>query len=208
MITAFYVRSENDIAMTGPVNIEDGIPYFSGDAFPLKQIIRKDDTERSTALIVDVVGMQRRNMDDSMTRVKVPGHDIWYMTCIETEDDVFDGFLSNGEALLMPYHMLTGDDVLAEAFDLSDSCIPVLFVSKGKVIANKRNKEILDTVRLIEEVGFSNIIVFDTDDSLSMDDWESLHSENPDIMPYVRNDLLGLKEMGFKDVIVDNHNFG
>ncbi len=208
MITAFYVRSEDDIALTGPVNIEDGIPYFSGNVVPLKQIIRKDSAERETVLIVDAMGMQRRNMDDSTIRVKVPGHDIWYMTCIETEDDVFDGFLSNGEALLMPYHMMTRDDVLEEAFELSDSCIPVLFISKRKVIANKRSKDIQETIREIEDVGFSTIIVFDTDDSLSMDDWRSLHSEDTGIIPYVREDLIGLKDLGFKETIVDNHNFG
>ncbi len=208
MITAFYVMSKDDVALTGPVHIKEGIPYFSGDVVPLKDVIRKDGSERSTALIVDATGMQRRNMDDSTIRVKVPGHDIWYMTCIEKEGDVFDGFLSNGEALLMPYHLMKGDDVLEEAFELSDSCIPVLFISNGKVIANKRTKEVRDAVHQIEDAGFSTMIVFDTDDSLSIDDWRSLHSENPGIIPYVREDLIGLKDLGFKEIVVDNHNFG
>jgi hypothetical protein len=207
MIRTFYVQSNNDTIFTGPVTINDGIPYFSGDMVPLKEAYNRDP-ERGITLVVDVIGMQQRNMNDEAIKTKIPGSDIWYMTCIESEGDVFDGFLSNGEALLMPYHFIISDAVLSQAYDLSDSCIPVLFISKGKVLAKNGTKGLDELLDKIENLGFVNIIIFDTDDSLSKEDWTAIRSKHANAIPYVRMDLLGLEDIGFKDLIVDDQFFG
>lgn len=204
MIDAYYVRSSKGVMMTGPAELRDGVPYLTGGLVPLKDAVRRDARERGTAVVVDVRGMQRRNMDQSTHRIRIPGSDIWYMTHVQNEDDVFDGFLSNGERLLIPYHNVESDEVLVQGHALSDSCVPVLFVEKGEVLSVGGRKGLYGTIGLMEDIGFAAVVVFDTDGSLGIDDWKYIASRHPGTVPYVRKHVPGLEDLGFDDVIVDH----
>lgn len=201
MIRAYYIESKDDIIMTGPVTIRNGRPYFNGAMIPLKEVPRTRD--RSTALLIDALGMRVRNMDDKAIRAKLPGSDIWYMTCIEREGDVFDGFLSNGDALLIPYHFLISDSVLTAAYELSDSCIPTLFLTKGEILKRKGTEGLRDVLRRLSQMKYERTVVFDTDGTLTADDWKELNYQYPQMIPYLNKDLQKLDGIDFPDIISD-----
>ncbi len=204
MIRAFYIESKNDIIVTGQVRISEGVPSFTGKLTPLKNVPRDESPERNTVIIVDVVGMQKRDMDEAVMKVKFPGSDIWYMTCIENSDDVFDGFLSNGDVLLIPYHMIISDDVLLEAYEISDSCIPVLFVSNGKVLTADGTEDIMPCINRIKKMRYPRTIVFDTDGSVDLQTWREILIDAPSTIPYVTEKAKELDEMGFTEIVVDS----
>lgn len=200
---AYYIEYLEDTIMTGEADVRNGIPRFVGEPVPLKDVKSERTSEREIAVIIDVNGLRRKSMDERVIRAKIPGSDIWYMTCIERGDDVFDGFLSNGEALMIPYHTILSDNVLAEAYDLSDSCIPTFFVSEGKAMSIKGSKNLMKVLETAENMGFPKTVVFDTDYSLNAEDWKNIREKYPGAVPFVYEDRIGLKSLGFGDVITN-----
>lgn len=204
MIKAYYIESEDDVIMTGPVTIKNGRPYFCGDMIPLKEVPHAKD--RNIALLIDALGMRAGNMDDKTIRAKISGSDIWYMTCIEKEGDIFDGFLSNGDTLLIPYHFILSDNVLTEAYVLSDNCIPTLFLVDGKVLKRKGTENLIDVMYRLNKMGYGRTIVFDTGGTLTANEWKELNHQYPEMIPYLNKNLEKLEGTNFQNIITDGLN--
>ena len=192
--------------MTGPVTVRNGMPSFCGDMRPLKSVPREHSDTRGIVVLADAVGLQTNNLDDRAIYAKMTGSDIWYMTCVINVDDVFDGFLSNGEKLLCPYHCLKSDSVLTQAYEISDSCIPVLFIQKGEVLCRNGTKRISDVLYTLEDMGYYRNIVYDTDGSVGNDSWAAIRGDHPKTIPYLCSDCQDaslLDGLGFEDVVTD-----
>ena len=92
---------------------------------------REESEERPTALVMDVKGLQRRNLNDVLLkRLRIRGTNVWFLTNIESVDDVFDAFNTDAEAVLVPSHTVRSPEEFSDILDVSDSVIPVLFVRK------------------------------------------------------------------------------
>ena len=152
---------------------------------------------RSPAVVVDCDSLTRGVFTEGVLKsMKVRGADIWYMTYIETVDDVFDGFNTDAEMLMAPYHTVLDDDEFRDIHSVSDSVIPTVFVRKGYGIVSRRRKD--PVTRILEhltDLGFYKTCVLDTDDSLSDYDWASIYEDFPAAIPFT--DSRRASEQGF-----------
>lgn len=184
-IEAFFIEERGGVLLAGPAAFERGIPRFTGESDLLSEVVPKGASERGTVLAVDVRGMIRRDMDDSALKVKVPGSDLWLMTCIETSDDILDVFLFNGDRILIPLHTIGSEHVLEEAYDLSDSCLPSVFVQNGSALKRKGKEDLVKVLDRMEGIGFPNTVILDTDKSMTADMWSDILESRPEIVPFV-----------------------
>jgi len=202
-IPAIYSVLKSGEVRSAPVKIDGADISFISDPVPPEYSVDELD-DRMPVVIVDVKGLSRKNLDDRLlTDMRFPGSDIWFLTYIEDVEDVFDCFMGNAVKILMPYHTTRNDLVMGEAFEVTENCIPVLFISSGKVICRGGEmKDIATVIAEMEKIGFTEIIAFDTDSMLRKDDWASLHDMFSGIIPFVRsisaaNDGLDLQKVIF-----------
>ncbi len=204
MIEAFYVRAEDGVLAAGPAAVEAGIPRLVGGTLPLRDLVDRGE-ERGAVVLVDVRGMRRRNMDGDVARAGLRGSDVWLMTHVQDEDDVFDGLLAGAARLLMPYHALDSDRVLAQSRELSDSCVPVLFVEDRTVLSPAGRTGLHAALDVVEDHGFPSCIVSDTGGSLEPGDWEAAASRHGGVLPHVSRPSARLEGM-FGGIVAD-HRF-
>jgi hypothetical protein len=161
--------------------------------------------ERTEVLLVDVKGLRRREMDDrTFTDIRFPGSDIWLLTHIRDVEDVFDCFMRGIMKLLVPFHTIKDYEVMADIFDMSDNCIPVLFVRDRNVIMRGgRTKDLRTAIADMYQMGFREIAVLDTDSSVGKDEWTALSERYEGIIPFVRNGDAAADGIGFRKMIVD-----
>lgn len=173
---------------------------------PVKVTYSADELDdRMPVLIADVKGLGRGNMDDRLlTNMRFPGSDVWFMTCIRDIEDVFDCFMGDTVNVLIPCHTVRNGLVMREAFEVSEYCIPVLFVSRGTAVcAGGQTKEINDAVNDLSGIGFKKIVIFDTDSSINTDGWSSLYGRFSGLVPFVRKRDDGIEDIGFREIISD-----
>ena len=203
-IPAIYSILKGGEVRSACVKIEGADISFLSDPVPPEYSVDELD-ERMPVVIVDVKGLNRKNLDDRLlTDMKFPGSDIWFLTYIEDVEDVFDCFMGNIVKVLMPYHTTRNDLVMSEVFELTENCIPALFVSSGKVICRDGEmKDISTAMAELERIGFTDIIVFDTDSMLRKDDWAALFNRSGGLIPFVRNIDATTDGLAFQKIIFD-----
>ncbi|MCL1978758.1 MAG: hypothetical protein FWG60_01170 [Methanomassiliicoccaceae archaeon] len=160
--------------------------------------------ERMQVLVADVRGLGRRGLDDRLLKkMKFSGSDVWFLTFIRDIEDVFDSFMGNIVKLLIPYHTTRNDLVMKEAFEMSENCIPVLFVSKGMVMCRRgQTKDLRTAVEEMARIGFREVAVLDTDSMLTAYDWTSLNDRFPGLIPYIRKKD-AMESAEFQNIIFD-----
>lgn len=175
---------DNEIQL-GRVRFDVLTPKMYGEISTMTAVKEKNQPsgERGTVLIMDVKGLQRRNINDVLLkRLRIRGMNSWFMTNIESVDDVFDAFNTDAEAVLVPTHTVRSEDEFEDILRVSDSAIPVALVRKRTAVLIGENMDYLKAVRKAFSVGFATVAVFDLDDSLTEENWASLKDEG-DIIP-------------------------
>ena len=204
-IPALYSVFKNGEVRTAPAVIAGTNISFASE--PAKPEYSADELdERRPLAVVDVKGLEKRNIDDKLLKnLGFRGSDVWFLSHIYNIDDIFDCFMGNIVKTLMPYHTTKNNSVLKEAFEVSENCIPVIFVTNGTAVCRRgRLEEIGTHIREAEKIGFHEIIVFDTDSSMKRDDWTSINDRFPNIIPFVRNKDIPFEEIGFRMFISDH----
>ena len=161
----------------------DGCEIVQKGIILTKQRIIPRVPYRAPVLIMDVKGLQKDTINPLiLRRWRMRGVSTWLMTCVRNADDIIDAFNSDADKILMPYHKVESVDDLYDIISVSDSAIPTLFVSEGKVQCDygRSMKDILDELR---DIGYIDVAVIDTDGSLSFDDWKEISSYG-NIIPY------------------------
>ncbi len=204
-IPAIYSAYKSGEIRTAAAAFDGDVLSFTNEPEPLSYSF-EDKEERAEAVVVDVKGINKGELDDRLlTNVKISGADIWFLTYIKDVEDVFDSFMGNITKVLIPYHTTRNDLVMIEAYDVSDNCIPVAFVSQGRVMA--RGGETKEVRKVIEEmisIGFTEIMVLDTDSMMTKDDWISINERFSGIIPYVKGKGPEfLDGMSFSNIIYD-----
>lgn len=203
-IPAVYSVFKGGEVRSADVSFEGNKIIFTSD--PVETEYGFDELEdRMPVVIVDVIGLNKKELDDRLiTNLKVPGGDVWLLTSIEDVEDVFDSFMGDIVKALIPYHTLRNELVMKEAFEVSDNCAPVLFMSQGRVICKgEQTKDLRTVIESMSSIGFTDIVIFDTDSMLTESDWSSLKDRFSGIIPFVRNNPGRYSEMGFQTVISD-----
>jgi len=202
-IPALYSVFKGGELRAAPVIIDGTEISFVSDPVP-PSFSSEGSDERMTVLVADVRGLGRNDLDDRLlTKMKFPGCDIWFLTCIEDTADVFDGFMGNAMRILIPYHTVRNSYVLKDTFEVTENCLPTLFVSHGKVICRDGSaSDIVAVIGELERIGFTEIVVFDTDSTLRKDDWSALFERSPSVIPFVR-DRNNAEGIAFQKIIID-----
>jgi len=203
-IPAIYSVYRGGEIRAAPVDISGTNISFISEPVPPAYSAEGFD-ERMSVLVVDVKGLGRKRLDDRLLmNMKFSGSDIWFMTFIKDVEDVFDCFMGNVVKVLMPYHTVRNDIVPREVFEVTENCIPVLFVLNGRVVCREEQTEdIGEAIREMERIGFREIAVLDIDYTLRDDDWASLHERSSGIIPFVRSRDKADRIAGFQNIIID-----
>ena len=175
---------DNEIKL-GRIRFDVLIPKMVGETTTMTTVKEKNQPseERGTVLIIDVKGLQRGNLNDVLLkRLRIRGMNSWFMTNIESVDDVFDAFNTDAEAVLVPTHTVRSEDEFEDILSVSDSAIPVVLVRKRNAVFIGENMGYLKAIRKVFSTGFATVAVFDLDDSLSEENWTYLKDEG-DIIP-------------------------
>ena len=176
--------ADNEI-LVGRVRFDALTPKMCGETSSMTAVKVKEQPseERGTALIMDVKGLQRGNLNDVLLkRLRIRGMNSWFMTNIESVDDIFDAFNTDAEAVLVPTHTVRSADEFEDILRVSDSAIPVVLVRRGTSVFIGERMDYLKAVRRVFSTGFVTAAVFDLDDSLTEDNWVGLMDEG-DVIP-------------------------
>ena len=194
--------ADNDILM-GRVYFDMLTPKMTGEATKAVAVKGKvsaeQQEEKGIVLVMDVKGLQRKNLNDVLLkRLKIRGKRTWFLTNIESVDDVFDAFNTDAEAVLVPTHTVRSEEEFEDILAVSDSAIPAVFVRKKNAILIGKSMSFRSAADSVFRYGYSSVAVIDTDGSLSEDDWMTLRDMG-NVMPCsftgrVRN----FEEMGFE----------
>ena len=176
--------ADNEILL-GSVYFDVLTPKMKGETRKLVRTKEKkeESDERPTALVMDVKGLQRRNLNDVLLkRLRIRGTNVWFLTNIESVDDVFDAFNTDAEAVLVPSHTVRSPEEFSDILDVSDSVIPVLFVRKRNAVLFGKSDDYRKVIDEAVSFGYGTVAVFDLDDSIPENDWQLLR-QRCDIIP-------------------------
>ena len=195
---------DNEIKL-GRIRFDVLTPKMVGEPTTMTTVKEKNQPseERGTVLIIDVKGLQRRNLNDVLLkRLRIRGMNSWFMTNIESVDDVFDAFNTDAEAVLIPTHTVRSEDEFEDILSVSDSAIPVVLVRKRSAVFIGEIMEYLKAIRKVFSIGFTTVAVCDLDDSLTEENWTYLKDEGIIIPCSFTGKINGerFEELGFEKV--------
>ena len=192
---------DNDIILCR-IRFDVFTPKTTGEISKMTSVKGKSQTEEDkvTALVIDVKGLQRRNLNDVLLkRLRIRGMRTWFMTNIESVDDVFDAFNTDAEAVLVPVNTVRSEEEFEDILSVSDSAIPVVMVRKRGTVFIGESIDYIKAIRKAFAAGFTTVAVFDLDDSLTEENWTYLMDEG-DIIPCSFNGKIKgerFEELGF-----------
>ena len=170
---------------------QDTRPTASGRSEPFTEaagrVPRSD--ERSPAVVVDMDSLAHGTFTAGVVKhMKVRGCDIWFMTCVETVDDLFDSFNTTADMVMGPYHCVESDAELEDIHSVSDSFVPTVFVVNGRAVLRKgATGDPSRTLSDLSEMGFYRVCLLDTDGSLTEGDWDAVLDDHPSAIPFTRH---------------------
>ena len=194
--------ADNEILL-GKVYFDVLTPRMKGEMSKLvmTKVKQAESEERQTALVMDVKGLQRKNLNDVLLkRLRIRGTNVWFLTNIESVDDVFDAFNTDAEAVLVPSHTVRSPEEFSDILDVSDSVIPVIFVRKRNAVMFGTGTDYRKVIDRIKAFGYGTVAVFDLDDSIPEGDWPIL-CQRCDIIPCSLTNSISaerFEEMGFE----------
>lgn len=197
--TVFKARS----LQIGAVEFEEGIPIIDKNA--LSPLPKFSKGKEDCVILTDVRGFSKKSLDDRVLKgTRGKGNNILYLTHVEFIEDVLDSFMGNIERLLIPVHTVKSFDLIDEAYQLSENCTPVIFSSGGLGLSPKNQKKnITELIDILMSIGYSQIFVFDIDNSVTEKDWIEIYEKYSNVIPYCHKNSERLRKIGFKDIIVD-----
>ena len=92
--------ADNEL-LFGPIYFDALTPRMKGEPVRMRAVKSNAGTSegRGTVLVIDVKGLQRKDINDVLLkRLRIRGMNTWFLTNIESVDDVFDAFNTDAEA--------------------------------------------------------------------------------------------------------------
>jgi len=191
MIESVSVVHRGKVVNAVPTRYVEGRFDVPKDLEPFDATSVPRGEEREPFVMVDVVGYNSRRIADKvLSKVPMKGFDVWYLTGVRDIEDVFDSFMMDIDRLLVPCHLLSGQDSLEEIFDVSEDCIPTIFAVKGMTGFSNSIMDIRKVMDVLSRVGFPEAIVFDTDSKVG--NWDRFKGTGIETIPMVSKDSVPL----------------
>ena len=192
----------SDIILSGAsVSMADDIINYEGLLSSVADAVGKD----VPIVAVDVKGIQRKDIDQDILKKIRTKREFWLMTGIRNTGDLMDAFQGDIGKAVVPYQFTT-DELLREMTEISDCCIPALFVDDGGVLAGRKRKDLRGTVRTMEEMNFRKILMFDVSGGDGIRLCEYAAGISDALIPFIasnrKEDIDSANSLGFRDVIV------
>jgi hypothetical protein len=142
---------------------------------------------KSPVMIMDCTSFEQRQFSEKvMKNLRLTGFPVWFMTYINTVDDVFDAFNKDAEFVFAPYHFIESDIELRDICDVSDSVVPMIFVHKGKaILPGMRTADVLTVLEKLVGIGFYKNCIVDMRRSLDGYSWSIVSEDYPSTIPFV-----------------------
>jgi hypothetical protein len=143
----------------------------------------KPRQRRGTVVLADAESLNGRRFSPRFVELcKVPGNSVWLIETIERTDDILDAFLPGLAKLVIPVYGIESEDVLKEAVEISDDCIPLVEIRKGKALG--REKDPLGAVIRLAGIGYRKVMVADLDGCMPGGFWDDA-SAKASVVSYV-----------------------
>ena len=188
-VPAYFATFRDDRMMLTDGNFSAVSPKAGANLFPFEETLSTsiNKSQRSPALFVDCNSFEEREFSEKvMKHMRVPGTEIWFMTYIESTEDVFDAFNKDAELVFAPYHFIGSDDELRDICSVSDSVVPVVSVHKGKAVTGRRsNTDVLSVLEKLVSIGFYRNSILDSENSLDSYTWSVISEDYPSTIPIV-----------------------
>ena len=181
------VMSDRDGGLhCGKVSFSGYVPEIAGqtqDYRSLTASMQSAANDKQPVVVMDVKGLRRGNMDEVLLKnLRIRGSKVWFMTQIETADDVLDAFNTDADSVLMPLHTVRDAYELESILEMSDSAVPVIFSVNRRTDSFLGRTDIPRAVKEMEREGFGRAIVIDTDGRLDLRDWKEMSGYG--VIPY------------------------
>lgn len=178
---------ENGDLYASHVTFSGVVPESSGEHVGYKKLISgmiSDAESKMPIAVMDVDGLREKTINNILLKkMRARGAQIWFMTCVETVDDIFDAFNTDADMVLMPYHCILSEHELRDILSVSDSAVPTLFVRHGKAQCFGKTASPVDLVEKLSDMGFGTVAVFDLTGDMTDDDWRMI-SISGRVLPY------------------------
>ena len=194
------VRIVRNEIISSDIIFSGGSAAMGDNTVRYADLISSDDTNNKNApvLIIDVKGMQRKDiMPDILKRVRSK-RELWFMTGVRDAGDLIDAFQSDMSKVAVPYHF-TSDRLLKDMIEISDCCIPALFADRNGVHMKGKRNDLRNVVRSLENMNFRRVLVFD----VSGGGWDGINDLCDTVVPFVApgEDRDAVHDLGFRDVM-------
>jgi len=198
MTSSYLTFSGTSVAMA-----KDTVDYKEHISF-----VSKACGEGTPMVIVDVKGMQKDDIDPNVLRkIRSKGNELWLMTGVRDAGDMIDAFCGDVSKIMVPYHM-TSDRLLKEMTELSDNCLPAIFMERDKIYMNGRKRDIREVVRSMANMNFGKIAVFNVSSEHDDRVYGCLQDFSDVVMPYVSSgeeyDIKRMNDLGFADTMASS----
>jgi len=193
-------------------------PMFSGtsvsmskDTMNYKELmssVSKACSKETPIVIVDVKGMQKEDIDPVVLRkVRSKGNELWLMTGVRNSGDMIDALCGDIDRVMVPYHM-TSDTMLKEMTELSDGCIPAIFMERNKIYMKGKERNVNGVLKALMNMNFDKIAVFNTSGEDDDRVYGDIQEFSDTVIPYVRSgddyDITRINEMGFTNIMASS----
>ena len=152
-------------------DLRSGRTEYSKDGFrllddvPVKEALTSaySATDKDEPIaILDTDAFRRKFLNtDVVKEIRIKGRELWLITYVENVDDVIDGMCGAYDRICIPTHT-ADDDTFLESADISDSVIPVVFVTKDGIALSDVSIE--SEKERMSALGFREFLVLNVDD--------------------------------------------
>ena len=168
--------------MCGPVLFKNGIFSVNAEKNLSEIHSLRGGKFRSKVLLIDSVSISDGSFNpDVIENIRIPGCDVWLAEAVRYLEDIVDAFLGGLEKLVFPICYLSKYVSLKEIYAASDSCVPMIIWSDGKVWGKG---SILGQASDAASAGFRNALVADLDGTLDNETWNELRSVLPGLFAF------------------------
>ncbi len=177
---ALFVTAEHGKVYTGPTEF-DGKTFSTEALTDISTMTElRGGKEKTRVILIDSESLSKRRFNPAVvSKVRIPGCELWLMETVWDMADLTDAFLGHMTKLVIPTHLLAKGTTLKDIANASDASVPAIFCIGGRPL---KGKDILSAVEEAADLEFPEIVVFDCDGQVDGSIWEYLFSRHQNLV--------------------------
>ena len=112
-------------------------------------------------LMADWANVQKGPNYSIIKDTRIRGMERWFDSNVRSLDDVFDTLSLDVDRLMVSTLSLHSWEVLEEAHEISDSCMPMLMFDGRKVLLKEKKIGVAEALRKVDDMGFPELVLMD-----------------------------------------------